>query len=349
MNKQILNFIFLATIALFFGACGNDKPTTSTPIEETSSTQQLGKTGVPEIDNLTDKITQTPDDPALYAARAEAFYKNEGFDYAIVDMAAAMKIDSTNADYHHLLSEIYLDYYKSRLALQTMKRCVALYPERIPSLLKLAEIQQILKMYDASMMSIARIMKIEPDNPEGFFMVGLNHTLMGNKDASIRALQKCVELDADHTDGWVLLGRIFAEDGKPLAEQYFENAVQTAPENADVLYNKASYLHDNDKLDDAIILLEKIIEVDPQYAEAFDRLGVIYLEKNSVDQAIINFNIAVKVDPEFGVAYYHRAFAHETKGDIEAAKADYERILKFNPDYVNAKKGLERIAQAANN
>lgn len=348
MNKQILNFIFLATIALFLNACGNDKPTTAST-EETSSSQQLGKTGVPAIDNLTDQITQNPDDPTLYAARAEAFYKNEGYDYAIVDMAAAMKIDSTNADYHHLLSEIYLDYYKSRLALQTMKRCVALYPERIPSLLKLAEIQQILKMYDASMMSIARIMKIEPDNPEGFFMVGLNHTLMGNKDASIRALQKCVELNPDHTDAWVLLGKIFAEDGNPLAEQYFENAVQTATENADVLYNKASYLHNNDKLDAAAALLKKIIKVTPQYAEAFDRLGVIYLEKDSADQAITNFNIAVKVDPEFGVAYYHRAFAYESVGNFKAAKADYERILKFNPDYENAKKGLERIAQSANN
>lgn len=347
MNKQILNFIFLATIALFLSACGNDKPTTTAP-DNTSVSQKLGKTGVPEIDKLTDQIAQSPDNPTLHAARAEAFYKNEGYDYAIADMAEAMRIDSTNADYHHLLSEIYLDYYKSRLALQTMKRCVALYPQRIPSLLKLAEIQQILKMYDASMMTIGRIMKIEPDNAEGFFMVGLNHTLMGNKDASIRAIQKCVELNPDHTDGWVLLGRIFAEDGKSLAEQYFENAVQTAPENADVLYNKASYLHDSDQLDEAIIILEKIITIDPQYAQAFDRLGVIYLEKNSVDQAITNFNIAVKVDPEFGVAYYHRAFAHETKEDFEAAKADYERILKFNPDYENAKKGLERIAQAAN-
>jgi len=348
MNKQILNFILLLSISLFYSACGNDKPSTSTSIYDTPSTQQLGKTGVLSIDNLTDQIAQNPENPKLYAARAEAFYNNEGYDYAIVDMATAMKIDSTNADYHHLLSEIYLDYYKSRLALQTMKRCVALYPKRIPSLLKLAEIQQILKMYDASMMSIARIMKVEPANPEGFFMIGLNHTLMGNKDASIKSLQKCVEIDPDHTDGWVLLGKIFAEDANPLAEQYFENAILTAPENADVLYNKASYLHDNDQLDQSSSLLKKIIKIDPQYAEAFDRLGVIYLEKDSTDQAIINFNIAVNVNPEFGVAYYHRAYALESKGDFEAAKADYERILKFNPNYENAKKGLERLAQTTN-
>lgn len=346
MNRQILNFIFLATIALFLSACGNDKPASSSNEEVTNATQQLGKTGVPEIDKLTNQLSQAPNDPTLHAARAEAFYKNELYDYAIADMAEAMKVDSTNADYHHFLSEIYLDYYKSRLALQTMKRCVALYPERVPSLLKLAEIQQILKMYDASMMTIGRIMKVDPDNAEGFFMVGLNHTLMGNKDASIRAIRKCVELDPDHTDGWVLLGKIFAEDQDPLAEQYFENAVQSSPNDPDVLYNKASYLHNSNQLDAASTVLKKIVDVDPQYAEAFDRLGVIYLEKDSADQAITNFNIAVKVDPEFGVAYYHRAFAYETKKDFDAAKADYERILKFNPDYEKAKQGLERIAQA---
>ena len=107
MNKQILNFILLLSISLFYSACGNDKPSTSTSVYDTPSTQQLGKTGVLSIDNLTDQIAQNPENPKLYAARAEAFYNNEGYDYAIVDMATAMKIDSTNADYHHLLSEIY--------------------------------------------------------------------------------------------------------------------------------------------------------------------------------------------------------------------------------------------------
>ncbi|HFC00959.1 MAG TPA: hypothetical protein ENJ53_09170 [Phaeodactylibacter sp.] len=344
MKKQILNFTLLAIIALIFGACKNDHATTTPPPVSAEKTI-IGSTGIPDIDKLSLKIAQDPKNAELYAARAEKFYQNEGYDNAIQDMASAMKIDSTNADYHHLLADIYLDYYKSRLALQTMKRCVALYPKRMASLFKLAEIQQILKQYDASMATVVRVMKIDPDNPRGFFMIGVNHALKGNKKMAIKNLQKCVDIDPEYTEAWVLLGQIFEQDNDPLALQYFENAVETAPDNVEVLYSKASYLHNHDQLDKAEEVLKKIIKINRQYPSAFDRLGVIYLEKDSIDKAYENFNIAVNIAPDFGVAYYHRGYASELKGDLKAAKRDYQNILNFNPDSKEAKEGMKRVAE----
>ena len=345
MKKQILLFSCLVILLSFFGACKTDKPETTS----TTTTSTIGATGIPTIDALSQKIADNPADPKLFATRAKAFYENEGYDNAIQDMAMAMRMDSTNADYHHLLTEIYLDYYKSRLALQTMKRCVALHPERIPSLLKLAEVQQILKMYDASMSTIGRIMKIDSDNAEGFFMVGLNHTLMGNKDLSIKSLKKCVELDPDHTDAWILLGKIFEEDGDPLAKQYYDNAVAIAPDDVDVLYNQASYLHNQNQLDASVSALKKIVKLDRNYVDAYQRMGIIYIEKDSLDKAYDSFNIAVKVDPEFGLAYYYRGLTSEMKGDFQAAKTDFQNILNFDAGYTKAAEGLARVNKALEN
>ncbi|MEM6963793.1 MAG: tetratricopeptide repeat protein [Bacteroidota bacterium] len=348
MKKIILNFSCWALIALFFVGCDGDKPSTTNTTQE-STDNTIGKTGILAIDQLTDLIAENPNDPKLYATRAKAFYENDGYDNAILDMASAMKIDSTNADYHHLLADIYLDYSKSRLALQTMKRCVALHPDRIPSLLKLAEFQQILKQYDASMATIAKVMRAEPNNPEGFFMIGLNHVLMGNKQMASKNLQKCVDIDPEHTDAFVLLGKIFDEDDSPLAAQYFENAVQTDPDNPDVLYNQASYLHNHDKLEKAKTILKKIAQLDKSYANAYQRLGIIYIEQDSIKTANANFNIAVKVDPTFGLAYYYRGYTAEQMGDFQAAVNDYQNILNFDPDYERAKVGLARAKKALAN
>lgn len=345
MKKKILNLSFWAIIALFFVGCGGDKPTTTEDTKEETE-NSIGKTGIPAIDQLTDLIGESPNDPKLYATRAKAFYENEGYDNAILDMASAMRIDSTNADYHHLLADIYLDYSKSRLALQTMKRCVALHPNRIPSLLKLAEFQQILKQYDASMATITQIMKIEPNNPEGFFIIGLNHVLLGNKEMASKNLQKCVDIDPEHTDAFVLLGKIFDEDNSPLAAQYFENATQTDPENPEVLYNQASYLHNHDELERAKEILKKIAKLDKSYADAYQRLGIIYIEQDSINTAHANFNIAVKVDPTYGLAYYYRGYTSELMGDFQAAVNDYQNILNFDPNYERAKEGLARAKQA---
>lgn len=347
MKKQTIYFTFLIITILIFNACTSESnnSTSTTTAEEVKT---IGATGIPEIDALTTQITKNPTDHTLYAARAAAFYKNEGYDNAIYDMASAMKMDSTNADYHHLLSEIYLDYYKSRLALQTMKRCVKLYPKRIPSLLKLAEIEQILEMYDASMSTSTRVLTIDQNNPDAYFIIGTNHILMGNKQMSVKNLKKTVELDPDFSDAWELLGDIFEEDKNPLAEQYFENAVQSAPNNVDILYNKATYLHNNNKLDDASALLKKIVKIDRNYADAFQRLGIIYIEKDSLNKAYDNFNIAVKVDPKLGVAYFYRGYTSELLGNLEAAKRDYQNILNFDPDYEKAKEAIARVTQQLN-
>lgn len=348
MKKQILNLLSIVLVIVGIGACKNDKPTTATSTSS-DGTEQLGSTGIADIDKLSAQIAKNTSDATLFAARAQAFYENEGYDNAIQDMAMAMKIDSTNAEYHHQLSEIYLDYYKSRLALQTMQRCVSLHPRRIQSLLYLAEIQQILKQYDASMSTITRVMSIEPDHPEGFYMIGLNHILMGNKKMAIKTLQKTVDINPDHTDAWTLLGKIFTEDNDPLAEQYFENAVQSSPDDLDILFNKASYLHNSDRLDEAAKILKRIVKTDRNYVNAYQSLGIIYVEKDSMQKAFDSFNIAVNIDPQFGIGYYYRGYTAEQLGNLQAAKADYQNILNFDPDFERAIEGMARVDAALAN
>ena len=345
MKKQLLNYGIGILLCLFFASCETEKkpvsPSTSTPTKD----QLISSTGIPEIDKISTAIVKEPENAKLYAARAEQFYNNKAYDEAIQDMASAMKIDSVNAEYHHLLSDIYLDYYQSRMALKTMERAANLHPKRIPTLLKLAFTQYILKQYDASMGTINKIMTLEPQNAEGFFIRGLNFVDKGNKKAAIKNLQTCVDNDPDHIDGWILLGQIYADDKNPIAAQYFENAIQVDPNSINALQTKASYLHNNDKLDEAMDLYQKVIEIDSKYAEAYQSMGVIYFEKDSLQKAYENFDISTKVDPTFVIGYYFRGLAAEAMGNLASAKEDYQNVLNFDPQYDKAIEAMERVTQ----
>ena len=342
MKKQLLNYGIGILLCLFFASCETEKkPPPSTPTES----QLVSSTGIPAIDKITTAILKEPDNPKLYAARAEQFYNNEAFDEAILDMASAMKIDSTNADYHHLLADIYLDYYKSRLALKTMERAANLHPKRIPTLLKLAFLQYTLRFYDSSMGTINKVMALEPQNAEAFFIRGLNFVDKGNKQAAIKNLQTCVDNDPDHIDGWILLGQIYAEDKNPIAAQYFENAIQVDPNSVNALQTKASYLHNNDKLDEAMDLYRKITEIDSKFAEAYQSMGVIYFEKDSVQKAYEHFDLSTKVDPTFVIGYYFRGLAAEAMGNLASAKNDYQNVLNFDPKYDKAIEAMDRVNQ----
>ena len=340
MKKQLLNFGIGIFVCLLLASC-ETKPPTNSP--SSTDNQLISSTGIPAIDKISTAITNNPNNATLYAARAEQFYKNEAYDEAIFDMASAMKIDSVNADYHHLLADIYLDYFKSRLALQTMERAAFLHPKRIPTLLKLAFLQYTLTQYDASMTTVNKVMTLDPQNAESFFIRGLVYMDKGNKKTAIKNLQTCVDNDPDHVDAWILLGQIYEEDKNPIAAQYLENAVQADPNNINALQTKASYLHNNDKLDEAMDLYRKITEIDSKFAAAYQSIGVIYFEKDSLQKAYENFDISTKVDPTFVIGYYFRGLAAEAMGNLASAKEDYQNVLNFDSKYEKAIEAMNRV------
>ncbi|MCB9264345.1 MAG: tetratricopeptide repeat protein [Lewinellaceae bacterium] len=327
-------------LAFIVGSCGGNGQGGA----EEAATEALS-TGNPAIDGLSTEITRNPNDPALYAERARLFYENNGYDEAIRDLNKALSLDSTNVECLHLLADVYLDYFQSRRALKTMERAAGLYPERIPTLLKLSEFQMILKQYDASMKTIGRVLEIDPQNAEAYFMFGMNFKEQGDTVRAINSFQKAVEYDSELVDGWINLGQLYASIGDPLARRYFDNAIRVAPENIYALHAKADYLSDMGELPEAIEMYRRISRVDPQYDEAYFNSGLIYLDMDSIEQARKQFDIAIETSPTHIMAYYYRGLTQEMLGNREAAMADYEQALRMAPNYEKAQEGLERLKQ----
>jgi len=251
---QSLLIVLLATMI----ACGDSSKQSSN--ENTNSL-----TGNPDIDGLTSEIAKDPDDPALYATRGKLFYEKEGYDEAIRDLTRAIEIDSTRPEYYHLLADAHLDYFKSRPALDIMKDAAERFPNNIPTLLKLSEYQLILKQYEESMRTVDKILRQDPQNGEAYFMFGMNFEEQGDTIRAINSYQKAVEFDAEITDGWINLGQLYAERGDPLAEQYFENAVNVDPQNIIALHAQADYFSSQGQLQQAVDTYRKIVSLDPQY------------------------------------------------------------------------------------
>ncbi len=333
--KDHIFFCTLTCLIFLTSACGKEEP---------AQTETTATAGEPAIEALTARIEQNPQDPSLYAARAELYYENEAFDEAIQDLSQALKIDSTNVDYHHLLADVYLDYFKSRLALQTMERAAALYPERIPTLLKLSEFQLILKQNQASLKTIDHILRLDPRNPEAYFMFGMNFKEMGDTARAINSFQEAVEIDPDLVDGWINLGQLHAAINGSLAGQFFDNAIEVDTTNVTAYSAKADYLWGREDRRGALELYRTAARIDPQYEEAHYNAGLVLMELDSVEQAYQEFDITLNVDPLHVQAYFFRGYAAEQLGRAGQARSDYEHALRLAPDYELPRQGLERLA-----
>jgi len=340
--KKYMKPLLILTIiisSLFFITCQNMAETN----EQTTTTNIESTTGNPAIDGLSVAINAKPNDPSLYAKRAAIFYQNGGYDEAISDLQKALSMDSTNVDYLHLLADVYLDYYQSYPAINTMIKAATLYPTRIPTLLKLSEFQLILKQYDQSIKTINEILKLEQLNAEAYFMLGLNFKEQGNIDRAMGSFQTAVENNPDLVDAWINLGQLHAEKGSNLAKYYFENAVKVAPNNITALHAKAEFLHFSDDQQGAIETYRQINSIDPDYSESLFNTGIIYLEMDSLAQAKQHFTMAVVTSPTYIIAYYYRGLVSEMEGNIAGAKKDYQTALNFNPAFERAQEALERL------
>lgn len=335
-------FFFAILLIGFFSACSEDNQNS-----EPSGNDPAVTASDPSVQKLTAAIQQDPNNPQLYAERGALFYELNNYDEGIADLSKAIELDSLQPQYYHLLADIYLDYYRSKLALNTMQLAATKFPKRIPTLLKLAEFQWILKQYNDALFTLERIRVIDPLNSEMFFMFGNVFKDMGRSDEAINAYQSCVENDPENIDAWIELGRLIAEKNIPAAERYFDNALRVDSNNVAALHAKAYYLsNQKNDLQAALKLYKKINTVDPQYVDGFYNAGLLYLDMDSFEQAYRSFDIAVQMDPKFAEGYYHRGVAAELMGNTAQAVNDYENVLRFDPEFQGAKAGLERLKKA---
>lgn len=331
MNKIVLG-IFLA-VTLW--SCKSD----------TKENVTFSETGDAAIDAISKEIEKDPSAQNYYL-RAQALYNSEDYARSISDAEKAISLDSLQADYYHLLADGYMDYYRSKEALATMRRVLKIYPTRVPSLLKLAELEYIVQRYDLSVFNCNLILKDHPQNAEAFFMLGMNFRALGDREKAINSFQTAVEFDPDLIDAWIILGDLYGEKGDKKALKYYDAALVIAPEKNEVKHSKAFYLQNNGDIPAALALYRDIIIKDPSYGPAFLNSGILYLQLDSLDKAYEQFDILANREPQNANAYFYRAQVSYIKGDLTSTEQDLQNTLRINPEDKDAKKLLEEVMKA---
>lgn len=328
---------FIVFILFIIAGCGQENKTS-----EKNSVDA-------EIDGITEAINKDPENASLFFKRAKIYYDKGSYDNTILDLRKAMSIDSLNPDYYHLLSDAYLDYYNSKEALQTMAKVLALYPERVPSLLKMAELKYILEDYDGSIMTVNEIVRIDPQNAEGYFMLGMNFRALNDKERAINAYQTAVEMKSDLTDAWIILGELYEEKNDPKALKYYESAILSNPNSMQAVHAKAFYLQNHGKIPEAQKLYRQIITTDKSYSDAYLNSGLLYLETDSIDRAYEQFDLLTGIAPTNYMGFYMRGIVNEKKGKYKESLSDYESAYNLNKQDIKVQQAIESIKKKVNN
>jgi len=106
----------------------------------------------------------------------------------------------------------------------------------------------------------------------------------------------------------------------------------------------------------AIALLKQAIQIDPEYSEAYNNLGLAYRSNGDYDRAIEYYQKALKIDlkqlgpdhPNVATRYNNLGVAFDNKGDHDRAIEYYQKSLKIGmkqlgPDHPDVAIGYNNI------
>ena len=108
---------------------------------------------------------------------------------------------------------------------------------------------------------------------------------------------------------------------------------QLSGKNPSGLTDRAIKLYDAGNYDEAMRVVNKAIELDPNYGDAYAARASVYRKFKEYDKAIADYTEAIKhpdkYDPSRSYTIYCRGHAYEEKADIDRAIEDYNQALKL--------------------
>jgi superkiller protein 3 len=116
------------------------------------------------------------------------------------------------------------------------------------------------------------------------------------------------------------------------AEANYRKAIELNPQYATAYNNLGSFLDDLKRLDEAEANYRKAIELNPQDATAYNNLGNTLKDLKRFDEAEANYRKAIELNPQYATAYNNLGILlHFTLEKYNEAESSYRKVIEIDP------------------
>lgn len=162
---------------------------------------------------------------------------------------------------------------------------------------------------------------------------GIGLLLQGDLKGAEAAFQKVTEIDSKNADGWVNIGRAAVQEGDmDRARTVLEKAISLSPNLARAHYFYSRVLRSDGNYDGTAAELHKVLDQYPRDRVVLNDLGrVLFLQRKYAD-AVPVLDKVLQIDPEDLQAHYNLMLCYSGLGDQKRAHDHQVRYLRFKAD-----------------
>lgn len=202
------------------------------------------------------------------------------------------------------------------------------------------------KNADAALKQIEVANTLDPDNPEGWYLLGKTYNEQQKPESAIAPLKKAVALAPNFAPAQAELGHAYAFQAQfGPATEAFRKALALEPQNAGHRQALGAALgmgaKSREQYEEARKLIEDSIKEGRGNPQLSYTLGLLHLRFNNLEASRTLLNEAIKNQPDHAEAWYNLGLVEKRLGNNAAAAtatATFQRLSKLHDERVVAEK-----------
>lgn len=208
-----------------------------------------------------------------------------------------------------------------------------------------AESSYTARRYDEAVGLFTVYTRDTPENPWGFYMLGLSTWKSGDRLGAAQAFRKALELDSTHVKSRLNLSRVLIEDGRPDEALALLEVVRAGDATLGEVHRLIGRAHDaRGDVEQAITAYQRAIVLDTSDVWALNNLGVLLIQQGRAGEALGPLARATTLRPTSPVFQNNLGTALEGTGHRIAAGIAYGAALAADSTYEKARISLERTS-----
>lgn len=292
-----------------------------------------------------EKKVYTALDHYIMALRYE---KLDDSDNAILEYKKALSLDYKNSLIHLNLAVSYIKKNLIPEAIKELKIATELSPGIVEPHAILALLYSLQNKADLAAseyeVALKNASKINPQNTEIYKSLGFLYIKQKRLKEAQGIFELVLSLSAKDYEAHFFLANVYDEtQRRDLTVEELKKALELNPDYPEALnYLGYLYVEENKNLEQAEIMIKKALEFDPNNGAYLDSLGWLYFKQNKTTQAIELLEKAALLlqDPTI---FNHLGDVYFGIKDFQAAKTNWEKSLKLEPNQLAVKAKIEEL------
>ena len=189
--------------------------------------------------------------------------------------------------------------------------------------------------------AFSSVLETEPDNADIYNNMGVAYSCVGDFDHAEKSYVRAIELDPELAQAYINLSDLYYKAGDlASAVGTLQRGSYELQDNLTIAHLLARVYIEDQRWDDAIVELERVLDGEPDNYDAYYDLGHIYFELGDYETAIDNFEnvLSYENNQNTEVLYYALAQAYEANNQIDKAISNYLKAIAVNDKFTLAYK-----------